>query len=290
MSVCLSRSLSPRLLIYCHANGEDIGALQEVAYWMVAVMGAHVLMPEYPGYGMASGQSNEVSVIANVQAAYRFAVDGLGWDPRHVIFLGRSIGTGPAVRLAADLACGGLILISPYTSVKDLVADHAGALTSWLVAEGPNVFATDGAMPRVKCPTIMVHGSRDAVIPSSQCRRLASLVKPSTQSSVQILDSCGHSGVELFYAAVAAANRLIRRHARNHRPLDLSVYLDDPALQGDTIAACVPAYDVATSSWSRPTLEAGRMPFRRHAPAGSRALLAVALPAHLLGAGNHAGV
>ena len=31
---------------------------------------------------------------------------------------------------------GGLILISPYTSVKDLVADHAGTLTSWLLAEG----------------------------------------------------------------------------------------------------------------------------------------------------------
>ena len=38
-----------------------------------------------------------------------------------MILFGRSIGTGPAARLAADVPCGGLILISPYTSVKDLV-------------------------------------------------------------------------------------------------------------------------------------------------------------------------
>ena len=55
------------------------------------------------------------------KAAYSFAVHGLGWNPKDVILFGRSIGTGPAARLAADVPCGGLILISPYTSVKDLV-------------------------------------------------------------------------------------------------------------------------------------------------------------------------
>jgi hypothetical protein len=29
--------------------------------------------------------------------------------------------SGPAVKLSAQLDCGGLILVSPYTSVKDMV-------------------------------------------------------------------------------------------------------------------------------------------------------------------------
>jgi pimeloyl-ACP methyl ester carboxylesterase len=104
------------------------------------------------------------------KAAYSFAVHGLGWNPRDVILFGRSIGTGPAARLAADVPCGGLILISPYTSVKDLVqcvcvyvcwcvfvfvcvcvcarafvctqvvSAHTETVTSWLGAEGPDVF------------------------------------------------------------------------------------------------------------------------------------------------------
>ena len=34
-------------------------------------------------------------------------------------------------------------MISPFTSVKDLVSEHAGSVLGWLVAEGPDVFASD---------------------------------------------------------------------------------------------------------------------------------------------------
>ena len=47
------------------------------------------------------------------------------------------------MQLAAEVKCGGLILISPFTSVKDLVSEHAGSVLGWLVAEGPDVFASD---------------------------------------------------------------------------------------------------------------------------------------------------
>eukprot|EP00960_Hanusia_phi_P005303 153835-Hanusia_phi.AAC.3 len=112
------------LAIYCHANGEDIGILHEAGKWISDHLGVHVMIPEYPGYGMApgrAGQPNELSVNRNIRAAYEFAVHALQWDPSHILFVGRSIGTGPAVRLAAEVRCGGLILISPYTSVRDMV-------------------------------------------------------------------------------------------------------------------------------------------------------------------------
>jgi hypothetical protein len=38
---------------------------------LVAVMGTHVIIPEYPGYGMAHGQSNEVSVMSNVKGTQK---------------------------------------------------------------------------------------------------------------------------------------------------------------------------------------------------------------------------
>lgn len=163
------------------------------------------------------------------------------------------------------------------------MSQHAGAVTSWLLAEGPDVFPTDQCMQRVRCPTVMVHGSDDQVIPCKQAQRLEQLLHPSTRRSLQILDAMGHSGVELFYTAVREADRLIRNKQRRNKPLDISVFLDDPALQGDTIASAVPAYDVASQTWSRPTLDMGMVPFIRQTPAGSRAQKVDGLPSNMLG-------
>lgn len=40
------------LVIYCHANGEDLGVLNEAGHWLCDTLGVHMLIPEYPGYGM----------------------------------------------------------------------------------------------------------------------------------------------------------------------------------------------------------------------------------------------
>ena len=44
--------------------------------------------------------------------AYDLAVQGLGWDPARVVVFGRSIGTGPAVRLAAQAPVSHVLLLS----------------------------------------------------------------------------------------------------------------------------------------------------------------------------------
>ena len=68
---------------------------------------------------MAPDSPNELSVNRNVYAAYDFAVNGLHWDPKRVLFFGRSIGTGPAVKLASELECGGLILVRCFACASE---------------------------------------------------------------------------------------------------------------------------------------------------------------------------
>ena len=179
------------LVIYCHANGEDVGVLYEAGHWLCDTLGVHVLIPEFPGYGMSPGSPNEISVNRNIYATYDFAVNGLHWNPRNIILFGRSIGTGPAVKLASELECGGLILVSPYTSVKDLVAQHAGILTSWLTAELAHLYPSDECIAKVKCPTLIVHGAADKVIPCEQARTLYR--KASSRKRLVVLDGIGCS-------------------------------------------------------------------------------------------------
>ena len=256
-------------MIYCHANGEDVGVLYEAGHWLCDTLGVHVLIPEYPGYGVAPDSPNELSVNRNIYAAYDFAVNGLHWNPKRVIFFGRSIGTGPAVKLASELECGGLILVSPYTSVKDLVAQHAGILTSWLTAELANLYPSDECMERLECPTFIVHGALDRVIPCDQARKLYKKAAAG-QKRLVVLEGIGHHGIDLHFAVAHECPRLFNLNTQP-RYMDIDGYLADPAMQGDTVASPVPVFDCRSRNWSRPTLERGSKPYLRQPPEGSAA-------------------
>ena len=210
---------------------------------------------------MAPGSPHEASVTRNIVTAYDYAVNALHWDPKNIIFFGRSIGTGPAVRLASQLECGGLILVSPYTSVKDMVRTHAGIVTSWLTAELTNMFPSEETIAGVKCATLVVHGAQDQVIPSDHARRLHSASKAANKRLV-LLEGIGHHGIDLHFAVAHECPRFFDLNGYP-KVLNLDQFLCDPVLQGDTVASPVPAFDMRSMSWSRPSLPTGSVPYLR---------------------------
>jgi fermentation-respiration switch protein FrsA (DUF1100 family) len=72
------------------------------------------------------------------------------------------MGSGPASYLASTYRPGALILMSPYTSIRNVVKSKLGWLLSQMVAEH---FDNLKAMVNVQCPTFIVHGQRDSLIP-----------------------------------------------------------------------------------------------------------------------------
>ena len=77
--------------------------------------------------------------------------------------LGRSIGSSPATYLASKHRPGALVLMSPFTSIKNVAWNKVGFL-SWLMT---NCFDNLARIPDVTCPTFIVHGQMDALIPVS---------------------------------------------------------------------------------------------------------------------------
>jgi len=69
-------------------------------------------------------------VNAAVLGACRWAREALGWDREHLLIYGRSIGTGPAIKAAELGLVGGVVLVSPYTSIRDIVETHVGSVMS----------------------------------------------------------------------------------------------------------------------------------------------------------------
>jgi dienelactone hydrolase len=115
----------------------------------------HVLCVEYPGYGVYEGSPSSHQILEDADNVFNYIVRDLLWNPKNIILFGRSIGSGPATWLAANKNPGGLLLMSAYTSIRAVVSHLAGTIPSLLIKDR---FSNIDLMPRVTCPTFIVHG------------------------------------------------------------------------------------------------------------------------------------
>ena len=95
-------------------------------------LNAHYLVVEYPGYGISNGLPSEELYDEVAFSVYKFVVNELKVPPSKVMLVGRSVGTGVAVKLAARLQklntpVAALILQSAYSSIKAVAFDLVGS-------------------------------------------------------------------------------------------------------------------------------------------------------------------
>jgi len=238
------------VFIYCHANGEDVGLCYEAGHWLCENLGVHVVIPEYPSYGPSPGRPNELTVYENVRATYNMVTKGIGFSPRKVIMFGRSIGTGPAIKLASELDVGGLVLVSPFVSVGNIVQHHVGFLASWLTDGLADIFPSIDLIPDAECPTLLVHGSLDTVIPVTHSEQLHSASGGICKQLV-ILEGIGHHGIDLHIAVVNEAPRMFALDG-DPKELNIDQQLNDPSKTNTRIRAPVPAWDCYSGTrWLR---------------------------------------
>lgn len=114
---------------------------------------------------------------------FRFLVDEIGVRYSQIILFGRSLGSGPAVFLAAQYPVGGLILVSAFSSIKAAVQSIVGRVLAWTFTER---FPNSRIIANVSCSTLFIHGEADSLIPAEhslklfkRCRARKLLVTPS---------------------------------------------------------------------------------------------------------------
>lgn len=130
----------------------------------------NVLAVEYPGYGLLHNMMpSEDGVYEVALTAFRFLVDEVNVRYSQIILFGRSLGSGPAVYLAAQYPVGGLILVSAFCSIKGAVQSIAGRLVAWTWKER---FPNNKIIANVSCSTLFIHGECDGLIPADHSLRL----------------------------------------------------------------------------------------------------------------------
>lgn len=125
---------------------------------------------EYPQYGLYEGREcNEENILNDIEGVLTYCINTLGFEQKHIIVVGRSIGSGPACHIASMCDIGALVLLSPFTSIKCVVGNIAGSLGKALFKQR---FDNQAKIPKVKAPILIIHGDQDKLIPLEQSQKL----------------------------------------------------------------------------------------------------------------------
>ncbi|CAJ1333080.1 unnamed protein product [Effrenium voratum] len=158
------------VILFFHANAEDLGMSFAVLRHIRDQFKVNVLAVEYPGYGLLHHMEPSDSAVYEVAlTAFRFLVDEIGVRYSQIILFGRSLGSGPAVFLAAQYPVGGLILVSAFSSIKAAVQSIIGRAVAWTFTER---FPNSRIIANVSCSTLFIHGEADSLIPAEHSLRL----------------------------------------------------------------------------------------------------------------------
>lgn len=159
-----------KVVIFFHGNGDTL-ALRVPRFRGLIADGTGLVALSYRGYAGSSGSPTERGLIFDAQAAYGYAM--ARYAPERLVVWGFSLGTGPAVALAAERPVGKLILEAPYSSITDVAATDLPFIpVRWLVKDQ---FHSDRRIEKVHAPLLIMHGERDPAIPIRFARRLFAL-------------------------------------------------------------------------------------------------------------------
>jgi uncharacterized protein len=167
-------SASDKVLLVFHGNGYVLDQAATGELVPLHALGANLLMIDYRGYGSSSpGTPNEKRVYEDARAAFSYLIHQRHVRVQDIVFWGRSIGTGPATELAKEHPeAGGLILISPFTSLID------AAKTIWYLRAFPlsllarNRFDNLSKIDGVHIPVFIAVGTEDTLTPPTMSQAL----------------------------------------------------------------------------------------------------------------------
>lgn len=187
--------------IYFGGNAEEVS-------WMVpevsAHPGVHWLIVNYRGWGNHPGQPSEAALCGDALAWF----DWLQHQPKvkRIVAVGRSLGSGVATHLAAKRPLQGVVLITPFDSVRAVAQRQYPWLpVRWLLK---HPFDSLAAAPSVRAPLLMLPALADTVIAPAHARTLFEAWGGDKQW--RPLTGVGHNDVQLHPDFWPAMNGFMR--------------------------------------------------------------------------------
>jgi fermentation-respiration switch protein FrsA (DUF1100 family) len=179
-------------LLYCHVNAGDIRDWVHAAPPFVAA-GISILIWDYRGFGKSQGSPSEEGLYLDGEAVWSWLKSKANEEGVPASILGKSLGSAVACHLAVDGQPAGLVLDSAFTSMREVVAQNV----PWVPAHTlPKLFESLELAPKIDCPTLVIHGGRDMLVPMEQGRILYEALNGPKE--MRVIDSAGHNDISIY--------------------------------------------------------------------------------------------
>lgn len=185
-------------LLFFHGNGEVASDYEELAPHLTGC-GFNLIIAEYRGYGLSRGEPSVAHMLADARVSFTFME---GWLKNRgytgpMVIMGRSIGSAPALELAAAFPerIRALVIESGFARFIPLL--HTVGLPLW--AELPSESEGPANLAKISTyhgPLLVIHAEEDTIIPFHEGEDLF-YASPSTEKHFLEVKNAGHN--DLFY-------------------------------------------------------------------------------------------
>ncbi|XP_045784436.1 protein ABHD13 [Maniola jurtina] len=165
-------------MIFFHGNAGNMGQRLANVSGFYHKLNINVLLVEYRGYGLSEGSPSEQGLYIDAQSAFEYIMQRSDIDHSQIIVFGRSLGGAVAIDLASRPQyrerVWALIVENTFTSIPDM----ARVILKWRCLDWlpmfchKNKYLSARKMRGVRCGTLVVCGSLDALVPPRMARAL----------------------------------------------------------------------------------------------------------------------
>jgi uncharacterized protein len=150
-------------VLHLHGNADSAFSPWQIKHCeALRRAGFNVLDIDYRGFGLTPGRPSEAGMYEDSEAGYQ-ALLQRGVAPDHIILLGHSLGSGPAVLLATRHPAAALVLFGAFTSIPDAAAGRYPYLPVRLAVSVQ--FNSLARIGQVHIPIVIAHSRGDTLIP-----------------------------------------------------------------------------------------------------------------------------
>jgi len=158
---------SKGVVYYFKGNSRSIKGWGKFARDFVS-KGYDFFMVDYRGFGKSTGKRTESILYNDGQHVYKWLQTQ--YEEDRILIYGRSLGSGIATRIASWNHPKMLILDSPYVSFLKQIQRYGFLLPiKWILKYH---IRTDHFIKKVSCPTFIIHGKKDRLIPFHHSEQL----------------------------------------------------------------------------------------------------------------------
>jgi uncharacterized protein len=190
-----------RALLYFGGNAESIQWQRDA---LARAFPQHTIyLLAYRGYGASDGAPSEVALTADALALF----DAVQARHAEIDAIGRSLGSGVAVQLAAQRPVARLVLVTPYDSIARVAADAFPWLpVDWLLQDR---YESWRHAVRVRVPVLVLTAAEDRVIAAGRSTALAAAF-PLAPRQVRIA-AADHDSIDAQPEYLGALRDFLRR-------------------------------------------------------------------------------